>query len=85
MEWRPEESRSFRWTAATERSADIFGFGKAKECGRIICKRSESPRVSLKSQALIKPILSLDSAASLNAARPASFGIMVYPSLQRSC
>ena len=68
MEWRPEESRSFRWTAATERSADIFGFGRAKDCGRIICKRSESPRVSLKSQALIKPILSLDSAASLNAA-----------------
>jgi cysteine desulfuration protein SufE len=40
-------------------------FGRAKECGRITCKRSESLRVSLKSQPLIKPILSLDSAASL--------------------
>jgi hypothetical protein len=35
MEWRPEESRSFRWTAAPERLADIFGFGRAKDCGRI--------------------------------------------------
>jgi hypothetical protein len=39
---------------------------QSKECGRITCKRSESSPVSLKSQPLIKPILSLDSAASLN-------------------
>ena len=45
--------------------ADRVPFGRAKECGRITCKRSESSRVSLKSQPLIKPILSLDSAASL--------------------
>ena len=45
--------------------ADRVPFGGAKECGRITCKRSESSRVSLKSQPLIKPILSLDSAASL--------------------
>jgi hypothetical protein len=38
---------------------------QSKECGRITCKRSGSSRVSLKSQPLIKPILSLDSAASL--------------------
>jgi cysteine desulfuration protein SufE len=45
--------------------ADIARFGRAEECGRITCKRLRSSCVSLKSQPLIKPILSLDSAASL--------------------
>jgi hypothetical protein len=57
---------------------------RLKECGRIPCKRSESSHLSLKSQPLIKPILSLDSAASLMPSHPTCFGIMVYPSLQRS-
>jgi hypothetical protein len=57
---------------------------RRKECGRITCKRSESSRVSLKLQPLIKPVLSLDSVASLIATGAASFGIMVYCSLQRS-
>jgi hypothetical protein len=38
---------------------------RQKECGRITCKRLGSSPVSLKSQPLIKPILSLDSVASL--------------------
>jgi hypothetical protein len=42
---------------------------RRKECGRITCKRSESSRVSLKLQPLIKPVLSLDSVASPNCNR----------------
>jgi hypothetical protein len=57
---------------------------RQKECGRITCERSESSHFSSKSQPLIKPILSLDSAAPLIATESGSFEIMVYASLQWS-
>jgi hypothetical protein len=48
---------------------------RQKECGRVTCKRLESSPVPLKSQPLIKPILSLDSGASPIAMDAASFGL----------
>ena len=60
----------------------------AKGCGRITCRRSGSSRVSSQSQPQIKPILSLDSAASLittPCGRPWDYGLSfittVFPNL----